>query len=76
MECKCLFLRTRTPSKDVLQFIVKGIWPNFKFNTSQSANVLSKAHSNFDSWRNTLNRELKKTANSMIDQQKQVLFHN
>jgi hypothetical protein len=76
MECKCLFLRTRTPSKDVLQFIVEGIWPNFKFNTSQSANALSKAHSNFDSWRNTLNRELKKTANSMIDQQKQVLFHN
>lgn len=76
MECKCLFLRTRTPQKDVLQYIIEGIWPNFKFNTSQAATALSKAHANFDSWRNTFNRELKKTANLMIKQQKQVLFYD
>ena len=70
MECKCLFLRTRTPQKNGLQFIIEGIWPNFKFNTSQAATALSKAHGNFDSWRNALNKELKKAANSMIDQQK------
>ena len=73
MECKCLFLRTRTPSKSVLQFIIEKIWPQYTYNTSQSTSALTKAHNNFDSWRNNLNRELKKTAELFIKQKGQVL---
>jgi hypothetical protein len=70
MECKCLFLRTRTPSKSVLQYIVQGIWPHYTHNTNVASAALTKAYNNFDSWRNALNKELKKAAEKMISQHK------
>lgn len=68
MECKCLFLRTRTPSKSVLQYIIEGIWPEFSLNSSQAGSALSKAHNNFDSWHNTLNKELRNKSKMIIEQ--------
>jgi len=70
MECKCLFLRTRILTKNVLQYIIEQIWPQYKYNSKQSGVAMSKAHNNFDSWRNAFNKELKKTAKSFIKQQK------
>jgi len=72
MECKCLFLRTRTLSKNVIQYVIEGIWPQYGFNSNQACAAQAKAHNNFDSWRNALNRELKKTSEMIIEQKELV----
>ncbi len=56
--------------KNVLQYIIEQIWPQYKYNSKQSGVAMSKAHNNFDSWRNAFNKELKKTAELFIKQQK------
>ena len=68
IECKCLFLRTRTPSKSVIQYIIQGIWPEYLLNTKNANVLMSKTLNNFNSWRNTFNTKLIALSNELVEQ--------
>jgi len=59
-------LRTRTPSKNVIQYIIQGIWAEYSINTVNSNVLMSKTLSNFNSWRNIFNTKLIALANDLI----------
>ncbi|CAB4425263.1 unnamed protein product [Rhizophagus irregularis] len=67
-ECKCLFLRTRTPSKNVIQYIIQSIWPEYVVNSTGANTLIQKSLNNFNSWRNTFNTKLTALVSEMVEQ--------
>lgn len=66
IECKCLFLRTRTPSKSIIQYVIQGFWPDYLINSKNSRETMSKALSNFNSWRFAFNAKLMAVAIKLV----------
>ena len=66
MEIKCLFLRSRNPPTSALQQIIEKIWSKYVVNSTESNAYLSKAHKNFDSFKNDLNKNVATLARQFI----------
>jgi hypothetical protein len=67
-EIKCLFLRTRNPTKNILDELIKNIF-NMEPYTDEATNILKKTQRSFTDFRNKYNDQLLKLVEEFNNKQ-------
>ena len=67
-EIKCFFLRTRNPTKNILNELIKNIF-NMKPYTNEATNIFKKTQRSFTDFRNKYNDQLLKLVKKLNNKQ-------